>query len=198
MVGVFDSIRAAQATGDSLGLERGLKWYLVLHDVLLRTRRRGGRRGDGIIYTSFTQWRERRYGELLTAWQADRASAWVRRGRWRERRASLSESDRRAREFDRAMELIQDGQLSRAMRVLHTSGVAHLTEGVLSQLREKHPSRGHPVPAQPNGRFPRVRVHLTDTFRHTFSPMRPQASQVDVTSSSVHSRPLLTIRRQHT
>jgi hypothetical protein len=29
-----------------------------------------------------------------------------------------------------------------------------------------HPSRGHFVPAQPNGRFPRVRVHLTDTFRH--------------------------------
>eukprot|EP00966_Prymnesium_polylepis_P085328 1975511-Prymnesium_polylepis.2 len=44
-------------------------------------------------------------------------------------RASLSETDRRAHEFDRAMQLIQDGQLSRAMRVLHTSGVARLTEG---------------------------------------------------------------------
>ena len=42
---VFDFIAAAQAQGDPVALERGLKWYFVLHDALLRAPPRGSRGG---------------------------------------------------------------------------------------------------------------------------------------------------------
>ena len=44
-VQVFDYITEAQRSNDPLALERGLKWYLVLHDVLLRGARRASRGG---------------------------------------------------------------------------------------------------------------------------------------------------------
>ena len=45
-VSVFEEIERAQEAQDEVALERGLKWYLVLHDVLLRGLQRGTR-GSG-------------------------------------------------------------------------------------------------------------------------------------------------------
>ena len=38
-VSVFEEIERAQEAQDEVALERGLKWYLVLHDVLRTCRR---------------------------------------------------------------------------------------------------------------------------------------------------------------
>ena len=40
-VDVFEEVERAQEAQDEGALERGLKWYLVLHDVLLRGLQRG-------------------------------------------------------------------------------------------------------------------------------------------------------------
>ena len=57
--------------------------------------------------------------------------------------------------------------------MLHSTGVAELTPGVIQQLQRKQPSRGdHPIPATPPGQYPRARVRLEETFRH----LEPDAS----------------------
>ena len=65
-VQVFDYITEAQRRNDPLALERGLKWYLVLHDMLLRGARRtsrGGGRGTTYLAQRFDAWRR---GDRLT------------------------------------------------------------------------------------------------------------------------------------
>ena len=72
----------------------------------------------------------------------------------------------------RACELVRDGQMSRAMSILHSLGIAHISDGVLAQLGAKHPSRqgGHTVPAtlpaDGGTQLPDLEpVELTETFR---------------------------------
>ena len=60
-VSVFEEIERAQEAQDEVALERGLKWYLVLHDVLLRGLQRGTRgagRSANALATRFRLWRE--------------------------------------------------------------------------------------------------------------------------------------------
>ena len=38
---VFEYLQQARASQDQVAVERGLKWYLVLHDMLLMGPRRG-------------------------------------------------------------------------------------------------------------------------------------------------------------
>ena len=64
-----------------------------------------------------------------------------------DRRHDESEEDR-ARRAERVLELVRDGEISRAMRLLHSMGIAGVTEDVLSQMRRKHPPRQHSVPQQ--------------------------------------------------
>ena len=57
------------------------------------------------------------------------------------------------------------GELSRALRLLHSAGIAEVDEGVLAQLRAKHPARGEQVSAAIEGEFTRHRFDLTEHFR---------------------------------
>lgn len=64
------------------------------------------------------------------------------------------------------MELLEEGQLSRAMRTLRATGMLDITPEILEQLRAKHPARSRSVPASMfGGPYPRVHVQLTETFR---------------------------------
>eukprot|EP00966_Prymnesium_polylepis_P060534 1404723-Prymnesium_polylepis.1 len=47
------SPRCRSSTQYTVGLECGLKWYLCLHDVLLRQTPRGGRRGSHLLDERF-------------------------------------------------------------------------------------------------------------------------------------------------
>ena len=80
---VFDYIAAAQAASDDLALERGLKWYFVLHDILLRTPPRTSRTGGNRTVTDhvplrFAAWRRGDRRQLVEWLQRDRERGWRR------------------------------------------------------------------------------------------------------------------------
>lgn len=168
-VDVFEEVERAQEAQDEGALERGLKWYLVLHDVLLRGLQRGTRgsgRTANELATRFRLWREGRREELLQSWARDRARGWQRLAGRDDRRHGESEEDR-ARRAARVLELVRDGEISRAMRLLHSLGIAGITEDILRQMARKHPPRQHSVPQQlPGPAAPAVApMELTETFR---------------------------------
>ena len=157
---VLDGYAEWRATGDQLLLDRALKWHLALPAVLLRAKRRGGRRGDPIVTERFAAWRAGRRDDLVTQWLVDRE----RSQEYRRLRSSSSSADA-ASVVERVLERIDAGETSRALRLLHSHGIASVDEGVLDQLRRKHVDRLAPVPATIEGDFTRLRVHLTEHFR---------------------------------
>ena len=168
-VDVLEYVSDAQSRGDAEALTRGLKWFLVYHDMLLRTRvhSRVGRRAgasDHIFEDRFRWWRDGQRGRLVHLWRAERDRALARRHA-RAPRGAEDPQVRQARCLERAKTLIEDGELSRACRLLHDTGMAPLTPGVVDQLRRKHPPRRTPMPAELPGVFSRVTVSLTETFR---------------------------------
>jgi len=169
---VLQEITRAGELRDSVALERGLKWHLCLHDVLLRAPRRGtrgGARTAGVLESRFTAWREGAREGLLQWWQDDSRRASVGLGgRTTGGAAALvaSDDERELRQADVALQLIREGELSRALRALHSLGAAGITSSVLEQLRRKHPPSAMHVPAVLPGLQPsRISVALTDTFR---------------------------------
>ena len=128
---VFDEITAARQSGDDLRLERALKWHLCLHDVLLRGPRRGTRgstRMTGHLESRFEAWRHGRRERLLQWWNADRARGWLRARTRAQRSPDEDAEDQRRQQAEEALNLIRDGELSRAMRLLHSLGIAGLSE----------------------------------------------------------------------
>ena len=151
-----------------MALERGLKRYLVLHDVLLRGLQRGTRgsgRMSNEMATRFRLWREGDRVALVQSWEADRARGWQRvQGRDNSRHGETQEEQ--ARRGERVLELMRDGEISKAMNLLHSLGIAGVTEAVLLQMARKHPARNHSVPQQLPGAFSAVAaVDLEETFR---------------------------------
>jgi hypothetical protein len=135
-VDVFDYIAAARAAHDEIAVDRGLKWYLVLHDVLLRSRRRGGVRVAQLLGERFQLWRDGNRRMLVRLWEDDRRSAYLASCL----RRRLSSEERASQAVGRAMQLFEEGQLSRAMRVLHSSGLLGITPEILQQLQRVHRS----------------------------------------------------------
>ena len=158
-VDIFEFLGDAVDRGDDLSVERGLKWYLCIHDVLLRSIPRGGRRGSHLLDERFDQWRDGDRAALIRRLQLDRARA-LRRSLDRQGGPTAD------RVLHRALKLISEGQLSRGMRVLHASGVLQLTEGVIAQLCRKHPPRRRHIPqVLPGPQQRRVSVTLEESFR---------------------------------
>ena len=154
-----------RASGDQSLVDRALKWHLALPALLLRAKRRGGKRGDAIVALRFAAWRAGRRTDLVRQWLVDRD----RSREYRRLRASSSSSDA-SRLVERVLEHIDSGEISRALRLLHSHGIASVDEGVLAQLRAKHIPRLAPVPATVEGAFTRLTVHLTEHFREVGSP----------------------------
>ena len=73
-------------------------------------------------------------------WRAERDRALARRHA-RAPRGAEDPQVRQARCLERTKTLIEDGELSRACRLLRDTGMAPLTPGVVDQLRRKHPPR---------------------------------------------------------
>ena len=116
----------------------------------------------GLLEWRFREWREGRLDALVRMWRRDRVRAVERR---QVRRAAGRRPEREREErLAYVLQLIAEGELSRAMRILHSLGMAELTPGVLAQMQRKHPSREWPMPAAcPVGR--RVTVEMTEVFR---------------------------------
>ena len=152
---VFDRIEQARHSGNARDLDRALKWQLCLHDIMLRgpsRTTRGAGKTIQQVACRFEAWRRGDREQLITWWEQDRARA-LRRKEGRVSGADAS-GDEQQRKSERALLLIHEGELAKAMRVLDSNGVAGLTVGVLRQLQAKHPGRSHPVPNVLPGTFP--------------------------------------------
>ena len=134
-VEVFTFISVARTAGDALAMERGLKWHLILHDVLLRgpfRSSRGPGRPTTIVAQRFQLWRDGDRAALLRHWRDDRAKAQRRheeRRTLRGMRAHLESDEAFEQRVHRVHELIRDGEISHALRLLHSDGIAGLTPG---------------------------------------------------------------------
>jgi hypothetical protein len=121
-----------------------LKWHLALSAILLRGRRRAGRRSDVTVAQRFGHWRAGRRDLLVRLWLDDRG----RSAEYRRLRAESSTPDPAAT-IERVLEHI-NGELSRALRLLHSADIADVDEGVLAQLRANTRSE---VPGSPRCLF---------------------------------------------
>ena len=160
-VDVFQEWQRATAARDADAIDTALRWYLLLPDLLLRGRRRGGARGRTLIASRFDAWAQGRRTWLITELIADRRRAVLHARSRRRRSRAAAQADM----VGRVQELVEEGQLARAARLLRSSGICEVTPEVLEQLRLKHPRREHPVPDVIDGVFPAVSVTLEDTFR---------------------------------
>ena len=91
---------------------------------------------------------------------------------------------------------MRDGEISRAMRLLHSFGIAGITEDILRQMARKHPPRQHSVPQQlPGPAAPAVApMELTETFRGLRRRAGTGVSGRGVTSTSARSLATSTMR----
>ena len=104
---LLDGFAQWRASGDRSALDRGLKWHLALSAILLRGRRRGGRRGDVAVALRFGHWRAGRRDLLVRMWLDDRG----RSAEYRRLRVESSSPDP-AITIERVLEHIDDGELS--------------------------------------------------------------------------------------
>eukprot|EP00873_Tetraselmis_striata_P041730 jgi/Tetstr1/461994/TSEL_007066.t1 len=103
---------------DPVVLDRALKWKYLLPQLLLRTPSRGGRRRQQALAWRFRAFAERRVTELVRSWD-DACTEAFYAGHARQRRT--------------------DTDLFAALLV-------GTTDTVVALLRDKHPSRSHPIP----------------------------------------------------
>eukprot|EP00973_Karenia_brevis_P038984 5381810-Karenia_brevis.AAC.1 len=115
-----DVLRAWRDAPDEASRDRMLKWVMVLHDALLRLPPRGGRRGRSAVAHRFAAWANGDYATVLRWWQHDRAAA---RKQQRDTSKALPEQTLR-----KALELLSSGHISRAVRLLTSSGLGDLTD----------------------------------------------------------------------
>ena len=152
-------LRRVKEAEETAQMDRALKWLLVLHQVLLRVPIRGGVRGVNLLRGRFAAWRDRRLADLVEWWETDKAK--VRDWSPQEGSGVLDEEGR-GRLAGKAEGLVAAGEISRAVRLLTSKGVASTQEEqVVQQMEEKHPRRERPVPElETFGDLPEVKVQV--------------------------------------
>ena len=95
----------------------------------------------------FAAWRRGDRAWLVQSWAADRERARRRHTARQARGRRQTAREDQLELVESALELIRDGEMSRALRRLHSAGLGELTPGVLRQLARKHPERGWAVGA---------------------------------------------------
>ena len=160
-VDVFEKLERAR---DEDERDRALRWQLMLHQILLRKpfgpSGRGGSRAHDVYRQRFAAWCDGEYGKLVRWWARDREQA------------RLSRETRRSRsgrgDLDRALALIEEGELSKAARLLTSSGLGDLTDPrIIAQLEAKHPRRETEIDVDLSrfGPIEDIVVDLAQTFR---------------------------------
>ena len=93
--------------------DRGLKWWLILPQLLFRQPRRGGRRGKGVMKARFAAFQDFRLRELLAWWKSDVED----RPPPRHRESSREDTVERALKFGR------DRQVGKMVSLLVSAGL---------------------------------------------------------------------------
>ena len=144
--GVAKVLRAIQSFDEGVGLERGLKWFLILPKAVFRQARRGGKAGKGQITRRVNCLVRGDWGSLLALLEKDCQLA---KREDRSRRAGRRPNNTTELENKRrnAMLLLSKGQISKAARRINSNGIANMDDpAIKDQMRSKYPDRGHPLP----------------------------------------------------
>jgi hypothetical protein len=129
---VLIRVETAVSDADPLVLERAVKWFFILHQLLLRldAGARVGRRLEEAMARRFELWQQGDYRELVASWSRDRMAAALKEDRDMDRAAAIRQ----------AIALIEDGCLSKAMAHLGEHGLGDLgLPAIQAQLQRKHP-----------------------------------------------------------
>ena len=109
-------IHDAHQRSDAVALERGLKWHLVLHDILLRgpkdergTRGRGVSVVNTVLGARFARWEKGELDELISELIRDRQHC---RQKQQHRAQERDEETARVVRFERVIQLVNDGEVS--------------------------------------------------------------------------------------
>ena len=148
-VDVLSRIEDAASSGTEEELARALKWFLALDAIILRTPTRGGSRGNAadIVSQRLRLWRAEDMPPLVQKWRRDTSLAWDRRRLLAERTPTAPSESLRV---TRALQLIADGELSRAQAMLLSEGIHDCMDpAVLEQLRSRQPRRTTSMPTTP-------------------------------------------------
>eukprot|EP00873_Tetraselmis_striata_P029691 jgi/Tetstr1/449955/TSEL_037009.t1 len=145
---VNERVVAAVVADDPVVLDRALKWKYLLPQLLLGAPSRGRRQRQQALAWRFRAFAERRMTELARSWDDERTEAFYA-GHARHRRtdadlfAALLISS-----ADTVVALVEDGELSRQASRLSSKGMGDPSDPaiILAKLRDKHPSRSHPIP----------------------------------------------------
>ena len=120
---IADVLKLVDVSSTDGDLRRSLKWFLALHGILLRLPPRGVRRGRSILCCRFQAWAEGDLHSLVRWWLQDKAAAHHRlRSRHR-----TEQSDEVA-EAGRALCFLADGDVSRALKLLTSTGLADVSD----------------------------------------------------------------------
>jgi hypothetical protein len=144
--------------------DRALRWQLLLHQILLRKpfgpSGRGGSRAHDVYRQRFAAWRNGEFGKLVRWWARDREASASSR--------NLRRTPSERGNVDRALALIEVGELSKAARLLTSSGLGDLSDPrIVAQLAAKHPLRATEMDGD-LARFGPIEdlvIDLTQTFQ---------------------------------
>ena len=160
---VQDDLTIALDGGEPREIERSIKWYLCLHQVLLRLDdgHRGGRRALAATTRRFLEWEDGDYAKLLRDWERDvrRCSTLVRPAR------------DEARTVRYATKLVEAGAVSKAMRILESKGLGDISvPRIRDQMARKHPQTrldwDHDLSGVERIQLTKVDLGLTKLRRH--------------------------------
>ena len=137
-------LRTISLSEDGIELERGLKWLLIIPKALLRTAKRGGKAGKGLLAKRFNCLARGDWGGLLSLLESDcKDEAQDRKRRNPNQKREALEQKRK-----NAMLLLKKGLISKAVRRINSHGIGNLEDPeVLNQMKAKYPERGHQLPS---------------------------------------------------
>ena len=130
---------------------RGLKWFLLSAQILLRESKRGGKKGQGTgeVAARFDCLVRGEWGALVAMWESDRAAMRQRNGARRtHRRVEEDPAVMNARLRKTVLAMLARGQIGRAVRRICSNGVASMDDPLVrAALQAKYKDRGKALPA---------------------------------------------------
>ena len=134
--------------------ETGWKLLLLIPRMVLQPLTRGGKAKLSVMQSMYKQFRNFQWEDLLSSGRED-----TKKGN---AKANSRDHVKRA-----ALSLVRCGELSRAARVLTSSGLAPATPDTAQKLAEKHPIRVFDIPDMPS-----PAMHISLSKQHMFNSIK--------------------------